>query len=94
MSIKKETLIIPQQNIWHPTEKKVDNEKINHIHHKLTALFKELQNNSCDCSNISKYDLVCKSIDEAIMLIQYREMKSDKMKQRMKKIKNTIRSLI
>jgi len=88
MSITKETVKLPSATIWKPTEVKHDDEKINHVYHKLTELYEELKiNASCQAKKHTKYDLICRNVDEALVLLSYREKSNEVVDKKMKKFK-------
>jgi hypothetical protein len=91
MSIRKDTSTIPDSRIWKPTEKKTDNSKLNHVYHKISTLHDELQKVAPrQYEQTSKYDLVCRNIDEILLLLAYRNKQSELMENKTKKLQKIV----
>lgn len=89
MSIVKQSLNIPQQQFC-------ENKKLDHVYHIISRVYSEMR--ECECApiiskEITKYDLIAKNIDEAILLIAYREKQHERFDKNIKKIRKLIQKI-
>ena len=73
MSVKKQSLII--QGL-----EPVKNHNLSHAHHTISRVYNELIRKVPQCTNkIDKYDLVANNLNEALLLIAYREKENERI---------------
>ena len=91
MSVIKTSLSLPHANVWKPIEKKNDNSKLNHLYHIIQKVHEDLQLSAPNQAiKINKYDLVTRNVNEALLLIAFREKQSQHMDKYTKKLQKFV----
>lgn len=91
MSVVKQTLkVSPEQ-----TNKEDDKiSKLNHLHHMLYRVHTELKHDAPkQLGDARKYDLVCRNVQEGLLILAYREKQEARMAKVAKKMKEAIKNL-
>jgi hypothetical protein len=84
MSVEKQTLFVP-------SNKEIDNNRLNHLNHLLKKIYETLKENDPErIERITKYDLVAKDVNECMLILEYRARKKEKFDISVKKIKKLV----
>lgn len=86
MSIEKQTLFLPVRE--------EGNKKLHHLYHIITRVYEDISKVApATIESINKYDLVAQNIDEAILLLSFRERQSKRLDDYSKKLKKLFQKL-
>lgn len=94
MDVIKTTISLPSETTWKPTETKSDDSKLNHLYHLIQRVYKDVKQNAPNQSNgIDKYDMVARNLNEALLLLAYREKQSERIDKYAKKLKKAVKDI-
>ena len=81
MSVEKRSILKPSEHFFQAVEKKDENPKLNHIYKIISELHEQLKVKDPK-TKFNKYNFVCKTIDEVLLLNAFRNKQVDEFKKK------------
>jgi hypothetical protein len=94
MSIHKETIVTQPTDDKCPITPHHLNDKLQNVNHTLNRIFSQLEQDApSQITGMTKYDFICRNIDEALLIITFRTKQKERLLKYVKKVKRVVDKL-